>query len=560
MMLAARLLVMILGAIAVANGQALTGLVRSAEEGPMEGVLVSAQMTKSSSNGTVNTPITITVVTDSTGRYTFPRNRLDPGRYTLRIRATGYDLPNSENDPGPVDIAANKTATADLKLAKTKDLAAQLSNAEWLLSMPGPDDQKSFLLNCVNCHRLDFITRSRHTSAEFLQVMERMSTYANQSTPLKPQRRKAQRLLENRGESLRLARERQAAYMSGVNLSAGSTWNYALKTLPRPKAKGTQVIITEYDLPRKTIQPHDVIVDSADIVWYSNFGEQEIGKFDPRTGKLTEYSVPITKPGWPLGELGLRADRQGNLWFGVSFQATVAKFDPKTEKFQMFPLTGEFNQDMTQVNMASPQSSHVDGKVWLQNNGFAMIHRLDPATGKFEDFAPFKDAKEGENHNIYDVIPDSHNNAYFTDFYAEHIGRIDAKTGQIKLFPTPTRASAPRRAQMDAEDRLWIGEYRGNRIAMFDTKTERFTEWEAPTPFSAPYDVTLDKQGYAWTGSMSSDRVLRLDPKSGQFTEYLMPRFTNIRRVFVDNSGPKPVLWIGNNHGASILKVEPLDE
>jgi len=542
----------VLGAIGAVNGQALTGLVRSAEEGPMEGVLVSAQR--------ASTPITTTVVTDATGRYSFPRTRLEPGRYTLRVRATGYDL----EDPGPIDIASNKTATADLKLAKTKDLASQLSNAEWLLSMPGPDDQKSFLLNCVNCHRLDFITRSRHTSAEFIQVMERMGGYANSATPLKPQRRKAERLLEDRGESRRLARERQAAYMSTVNLSTASakpaTWNYDLKTLPRPKGNGTQVIITEYDLPRKTIQPHDVIVDSAGIVWYSNFGEQEIGKFDPKTAKLTEFSIPVTKPGWPLGELGLRADRQGNLWFGVSFQATIAKFDPKTERFQMFPLTGEFNQDMTQVNMASPQSSHVDGKVWLQNNGFAMIHRLDPATGKFEDFAPFKDAKEGENHNIYDVIPDSHNNAYFTDFSAEHIGRIDAKTGKISLFPTPTRASAPRRAQMDAEDRLWIGEYRGNRIAMFDTKTERFKEWEAPTPYSAPYDVTLDKQGYAWTGSMSSDRVLRLDPKSGQFTEYLMPRFTNIRRVFVDNSGPKPVLWIGNNHGASILKVEPLDE
>jgi streptogramin lyase len=531
----------------VAHAQALTGHVRSAD-GPMEGVLVSAQR--------VNTPVTITVVSDAAGKYSFPRNRLDPGRYTLRIRAAGYDL----EDAAPVEITAAKSASADLTLVKTKDLSAQLSNAEWLLSMPGPGDQKSFLLNCVNCHRLDFITRSRHTSAEFIQVMERMSTYANQSTPLKPQKRKAERLLEDRGESRRLARERQAAYMATVNLSAASTWKYDLKTLPRPTRKGTQVIVTEYDLPRKTIQPHDVIVDSAGIVWYSNFGEQEIGRFDPRTGKLTEFSIPVTKPGWPVGELGLRADRQGSLWFGVSFQATVAKFDPRTERFQTFPLTGEFNKDMTQVNMASPQSSHVDGKVWLQNNGFAMIHRLDPATGKFEDFAPFKDAREGENHNIYDVIPDSHNNAYFTDFYAEHIGRIDAKTGQIKLFPTPTRASAPRRAQMDADDRLWIGEYRGNRIAMFDTKTERFTEWEAPTPFSAPYDVALDKQGYAWTGSMSSDRVLRLDPKSGQFTEYLMPRFTNIRRVFVDNSGPKPVLWIGNNHGASILKVEPLDE
>src|ERR1700687_4561251 len=301
MMRAAHRIVFILGAIATANGQALTGLVRSAEEGPMEGVLVSAQR--------VNTPVTITVVSDASGRYSFPRTRLQPGRYTLRVRAPGCDLV----DPGPIEIAAAKTASADLKLAKTKDLASQLSNAEWLLSMPGPDDQKSFLLNCVNCHRLDFITRSRHTSAEFIQVMERMSTYANSATPLKPQRRKAERLLEDRGESRRLARERQAAYMSTVNLSTASTkpatWNYDLKTLPRPKAKGTQVIITEYDLPRKTIQPHDVIVDSAGIVWYSNFGEQEIGKFDPKTTKLTEFSIPVNKPGWPLGELGLRADR-----------------------------------------------------------------------------------------------------------------------------------------------------------------------------------------------------------------------------------------------------------
>jgi len=37
------------------------------------------------------------------------------------------------------------------------------------------------------------------------------------------------------------------------------------------------------------------------------------------------------------------------------------------------------------------------------------------------------------------------------------------------------------------------------------------------------------------------------------------PRATNIRRVFVDDRGPRPVLWVGSNHGASIVKVEPLD-
>ena len=127
-----------------------------------------------------------------------------------------------------------------------------------------------------------------------------------------------------------------------------------------------------------------------------------------------------------------------------------------------------------------------------------------------------KITKEGENHNIYDVIPDSHNNAYFTDFANEQIGRIDAKTGEIKLYNIPTKGAAPRRGQMDAQDRVWFGEYKGNKVGMFDPKTEKFTEWTAPTAFSAPYDVQLDKNGDAWTGSMTTDRVLRLDPKTGQ--------------------------------------------
>ena len=102
-------------------------------------------------------------------------------------------------------------------------------------------------------------------------------------------------------------------------------------------------------------------------------------------------------------------------------------------------------------------------------------------------------------------------------------------------------------------------EYRGNRIAMFDTRTATFKEWQAPTPWSAPYDVALDKNGEAWTGSMSTDRILRLDPKTGQFVEYLLPRSTNIRRVFVDSTTTPVTFWVGSNHGASIVKLEPLD-
>ncbi len=157
------------------------------------------------------------------------------------------------------------------------------------------------------------------------------------------------------------------------------------------------------------------------------------------------------------------------------------------------------------------------------------------------------------------MIPDSKNNAYFTDFRLRHIGRIDAKTGDFKLYEVPTAGSAPRRGQMDAQDRLWFAQYRADRIAMFDTKSGEFKEWRIPPKWSAPYDVALDKNGEAWTGSMLTDRVTRLDPKTGQMVDYLLPKSTNIRRVFVDNSTTPVTFWVGSNHGASIIKLEPQD-
>ena len=94
------------------------------------------------------------------------------------------------------------------------------------------------------------------------------------------------------------------------------------------------------------------------------------------------------------------------------------------------------------------------------------------------------------------MIPDSHNNAYFLVLGAEDVGRIDAKSGAITIFKTPTPRSGPRRGMMDAQDRLWFGENNGDRIGMFDTRSERFQEWKVPTPGAWPYDVTADGQRF----------------------------------------------------------------
>ncbi len=532
-----------------AVAQALAGKVSSAEEGAMEGVLISAKR--------AGATVTITVVSDKEGRYAFPAAKLEPGRYSIRIRAVGYDL----EGPGAVDITA-QPAALDLRLKRTSDLAAQLSNGEWMASVPGTDAQKGQLLNCVGCHTLERVVRSQYDADTFTKtILPRMQGYVNQSIPQHPQLRKAERLMEERGDQRVQVYRSTAEYLATINRGPAQKWSYELKTLPRPSGRATRVVYTEYDLPRETISPHDVIVDSEGIAWYSSFGEQNLGRLDPKTGEVTEFPIDVHKPGFPTGLLGLRADRAGNLWLGNMYQATILKFDRKTTKFTTWKLPPERNIDAAQVNMVSPQAMHVDGKVWTQNNGFAGVHRLDVATGKIETWEPFKSAPKGEPHNIYDVIPDSQNNAYFTDFRWRHIGRIDAKTGEVKLFEIPATAKvvAPRRGMMDAKDRLWFAQYRGDKIAMLDTRTGEFKDWTISPRWSSPYDVVIDRNEEAWTGSMITDQVTRLDTRTGQSVDYLLPRTTNIRRVFVDNSTTPVTFWVGSNHGASIVKLEPLD-
>jgi streptogramin lyase len=526
---------------------ALIGSVSSAEEGSMEGVLVNAR--KADSNKTV------TVVSDAKGRFEFPAKYLEPGKYTITVRATGYDLASAAT----IDVSGRSAASADLKLVKTKDLAAQLSNGEWLYSAPGTEAQKRPLLSCVGCHTLDRITMSKHDADGFVDTIKRMGMYANQSTFIRPQKRLTGRDTDLVGEERAKLQRQQAEYFATINQSAkGSGWTYDLKTFARPKGRGTQVVITEWDLPRQTIQPHDVIVDSKGIAWYCDFGDQKIGALDPKTGKVTEIALPELKKGSPNGSLSIRFDRDENIWLGMMYQAAIGKYDTKTGKLHTWVAPAEWNRPNTQINMTSPMNIGIDGKIWAQNNGFAGVHRIDLKTGTWETWEPFKAAPVG--HNIYDVISDSKNNAWFTDIGRETIGRIDAKTGEVKLYSTPTKSSGPRRGMMDAQDRIWFAQYRGNRIAMFDTRTEQFREWQVPTPWTQPYDVAIDRNGEAWTGSMLNDRIVRLDTKSGQTVEYLLPRVSvNIRRVFVDNSTNPVSFWIGSNHGASIIRVEPLE-
>jgi virginiamycin B lyase len=521
---------------------ALTGVVSSAEEGAMEGVVVSAKKDGST--------ITISVVTDAQGRFAFPAARLEPGTYTLKARAAGYELPGKN----AAAVVPSQEATADLKLRKVRNLAAHLTNAEWLVSMPGTEEQKKFLLNCLGCHTLERIMKSGYDADGFMQVIARMSTYYPGSTPQRPQPLTNFVRNRDRGDVRKFAE-----WLATVNLSQQESWEFPLKTLPRLTGKSTRVIFTEYDLPNADIQPHDVMLDREGYAWYSDFGQMFLGKMDTKTGKVTQYPIPVVKPGWPLGTLDLEIDHEDNPWVGVMYQSAVAKFDKKTQKYQVWQTPKEWDTAGGQLGHLAVYGTPADNKVWIKNSDGTNIYRLDLTNNTFENLGAPKDPRTGRRIGTYGIHSDAENNAYLLDFAAGNIVKIDAKTKVTTVYLTPSPNSTPRRGRVDSEGRVWFAEYRADRIGMLDPKTAQIVEWKVPTEWSAPYDAVFSRHGHAWTGSMVTDRVARLDVETGQITEYTLPRPTNIRRVFVDDRSNPGHLWIGSNHGGSIVKVEPLD-
>src|SRR5437899_11028534 len=121
------------------TASALSGQVTAAEEGPMEGVVVSAKKDGST--------VSISVVSNAAGRFAFPVARLEPGHYTLKARAAGYELDGA----CAADVASGQEAKAEIKLKKVKNLSDHLTNDDWLIIMLGTYEQDSLLLNFTGC-------------------------------------------------------------------------------------------------------------------------------------------------------------------------------------------------------------------------------------------------------------------------------------------------------------------------------------------------------------------------------------------------------------------------
>lgn len=543
---------------------ALEGTVRTAGAGKLEGVVVTAR--REGAN------FSVSVVSDAKGKYAFPRTHLASGKYDLKIRAVGYEIPAAAS----ANVVAGKTAKQDLSLDKAKNLGDQLSSMEWAMSMPGTEEQKDKFvytaLSCAYCHSYKRMLKSKHTPEQWVAVIKRMQSYYPDGTASSDDGRgRGQREVEygdSLGNPTQPRKERppvQGApwsgftgmqlpeYLATINLSGGkTTWDFPLKTLPLPKGKSTRVVVTEWDMPRRDTVPHDSDVDSKGNFWYTDESRQFVGMLDPKTNSITEYPLPPVPANAVPGARDVVVDKEGNVWFSLRIAdgaSVVGKFEPKTQKY-------------TQVDGAYGQFLGLggDGKLWT---GTTIFRRIDPAAMKVDasiDWGKSPNYPKNARIGCYQLQADSKGNPWCTGYFGSFIIGADAKTGESKFFPTPKPASMPRRNRMDAQDRIWFAEYTGDRLGMFDTKTEKFQEWDIPDKYATPYSASIqDAKGRAYVSSNMSERVYRVDTKTGEVATYQMPGNFDSKKITIDPSTARPVVWMANTRSARIVRVEPLD-
>jgi streptogramin lyase len=530
---------------------ALTGTVSSQQEGKMEGVVVSAKRRGST--------IMISVDSNAKGEYAFPQDRLAPGIYDITMRAVGYTL-----KPMSAVIQAGEPAHLDLQLAKAspQTLALQLTNSEWMQSAPGSSFEKIELLRCLDCHGLQRPMFSKETGPEMAQTIERMGLHAANASPTYPffLQTASERLVQPPTK----VQEEFGKYLASINLSSGKTWNYKLQTQSRPTGKSTQVIITTYDLP-ELAAPHDTMRDKDGNVWFSDFQHMFISKLDPKTGKVTRYPVPISKPGFPTGGLMITMDKDGNIWEAMMGQSEIAELNPKTGKMSTY-LAPDWNKVDTRFTMIDAFHSNVDNKLWAKTSGGPdpghanKLYQFDLTTHQFHEVMPPPGKRDIA---AYGLVTDLDNNVYGLDNnpLQTQIWRTDAKTGETTYIDLPAGVGGARRGHIDSQDRLWFSQFHANRFSMYDARNHKIRIWEVPFPYAGAYDVQFDDVKYAWGADMSTDLVQRLNVETNEWSSYLLPLSINTRHVDVEKSSDPNVLssmWTEGQQNGKIVHIEAL--
>ncbi len=317
-------------------------MVKNARGEPIEGIMVQLIAEKSA--------IRTTVYSHADGRYEFPQ--VAPGTYTLRVAKPKEFYPWSKEK---VEIKGADTleditllrVTAGEFLPPFPEIEAQLTGSEWLQNLPGTgQDKKTLTVYCNFCHEYQQIFRNHYDEAGWSKIVYRM-THGAGSTLIN---------IRNPGRLTPAEEKSFAHWLATARGPDSKDPNFVVQ--PRPQGRQTNVVITEYELPRLEVSAHDTAGDAQGRVWYSTHRSSYVGRLDPANGHVEEFHVPLPQPGAEPGTHWIFVDQKGAIWGSENWAHNIWTLQPDMKDFKR-----------VHWNVQEPINSPMGGNYALDDEG-----------------------------------------------------------------------------------------------------------------------------------------------------------------------------------------------
>jgi streptogramin lyase len=142
-------------------------------------------------------------------------------------------------------------------------------------------------------------------------------------------------------------------------------------------------------------------------------------------------------------------------------------------------------------------------------------------------------------------------NMWFTEFYADQIGKI-TPSGSVTEYAATTLNSEPIEITAGPDGNLWFTEYGVGKIGKI-TPSGTVTEYPVPTTNSQPHGITAGPDGNVWFTEDKAAAIGRITT-AGSVTEF--PLAFNTAPIDI-TTGADGNLWFAESHFGNIGRITP---
>lgn len=206
--------------------------------------------------------------------------------------------------------------------------------------------------------------------------------------------------------------------------------------------------------------PNDLAIDARGNIWFTELNVNTIGRLDPRTSSIRQYSLASLKSAQVLDPYGIAIDPQGTVWFTEASNSRIGRLDPATGAIRSYNVPAGASGPVNLMEIAS----NAHGLIYATSFNSGLLVALNPQTGAITRY--FAPSPQGNAGGLYGLCVTQNGQVWVTVSAIGIIARLDVPAGRFVYYTIPTSGSLPLGIVAGAHNTLWFTEAGSDKIGM----------------------------------------------------------------------------------------------